>query len=53
METISLQIENDKAYKLIEDLEDLDIVKVLKKDVQTDGKLSERFEDSLHLTDDE
>ena len=32
METILLQINNEKAYKLIEDLEALDIVKVLKKE---------------------
>ena len=31
MDTILLQINNDKAYKLIEDLEALDIVKILEK----------------------
>ena len=31
MYTILLQIKNDKAYKLIENLEELNIVKVLKK----------------------
>lgn len=31
MDTILLQVNNEKAYKLIEDLEALDIVKVLKK----------------------
>ena len=31
MDTILLQINNDKAYKLIENLEDLNIVKVLEK----------------------
>lgn len=31
MDTILLQIKNDKAYKLIENLEALNIVKVLKK----------------------
>lgn len=31
METVLLQINNNKAYKLLKDLEDLNIVKVLKK----------------------
>ncbi len=41
METVLLQINNNKAYKLIEDLEALDIVKVLKKSSQPKGKLSD------------
>ena len=35
MDTILLQIKNDKAYQLIENLEALDIVKVLKKEKNT------------------
>ncbi len=31
METVLLQINNNRAYKLIEDLEALDIVKILEK----------------------
>ena len=31
METVILQINNNKAYKLLEDLEDLHIIKGLKK----------------------
>ena len=31
METVLVQINNTKAYKLLEDLEDLDITKVLEK----------------------
>jgi len=31
METVLIQINNSKAYKLLEDLEDLQIIKVLKK----------------------
>jgi len=53
METVLLQINNNKAYKLIEDLEALDIVKVLKKSTQAKGKLSERFAGSLNLSDEE
>ncbi|MFI5140676.1 MAG: hypothetical protein ACHQIM_22855, partial [Sphingobacteriales bacterium] len=41
------------AYKLIEDLEALQIVKVLKKNTQPKEKLSERFAGSLHLSDEE
>jgi hypothetical protein len=53
MDTILLQINNNKAYKLIEDLEALNIVKVLKKNIQQEGKLSKKFAGSLHLSDDE
>lgn len=53
METILLQINNNKAYKLIEDLEALNIVKVLKKNSQTKEKLSSRFAGALHLSDEE
>lgn len=35
MNTVLLEINNEKAYKLIEDLEALNIVKVLKKVVET------------------
>jgi hypothetical protein len=50
METILLQINDHNAYKLIEDLEALHLVKVLKKDIQPKKKLSERFAGSLKLT---
>ena len=53
METILLQINNDKAYKLIEDLEALQIVKVLKKEITPSKKTSERFAGTLGLSDDE
>jgi hypothetical protein len=53
METVLLQINNNKAYKLIADLEALDIVKVLKKSTRSTKKLSERFAGSLNLSDEE
>lgn len=53
METVLLQINNEKAYKLIEDLEALQIVKVLKKSAQPKEKLSARFAGSLNLSDEE
>ncbi len=43
METILIQINNDKAYKLLEDLEDLKIIKVLKQSAQPQQKLSDKY----------
>ncbi|WP_299287320.1 hypothetical protein [uncultured Mucilaginibacter sp.] len=51
METILLQINDQNAYKLIEGLEALHLVKVLKKNIEPKKKLSERFAGSLKLTD--
>lgn len=47
METVLVQINNNKAYKLLEDLEDLHIIKVLKKSIQTQQKLSEKYAGKL------
>ena len=41
------QINNNKAYKLLEDLEDLHIIKVLKKTIQPQQKLSEKYAGKL------
>jgi hypothetical protein len=38
METVLLQINNVKAYQLLEDLEDLKLIKVLKKNIQPCSK---------------
>lgn len=48
METILLQINDDKAYRLIEDLESLNIIKILKR-TKTKG-LSQKFAGSLNLS---
>lgn len=40
METVLLQINNSKAYKLLKDLEDLNIIKVLKKNKASSKKTS-------------
>ncbi|WP_184546526.1 hypothetical protein [Mucilaginibacter sp. FT3.2] len=53
METVLLQINNSKAYKLIEDLEALHIVKVLEKNNQPKRKLSEKFAGVLNLSKEE
>lgn len=47
METVLIQINNDKAYKLLEDLEDLQIITVLKKSIQPQQKLSEKYAGKL------
>ena len=47
METVLIQINNDKAYKLLEDMEDLSIIKVLKKNMQPQQKLSEKYAGKL------
>lgn len=47
METVLVQITNNKAYKLLEDLEDLQIIKVLKKSIQPQEKLSEKYAGKL------
>lgn len=47
METVLVQINNVKAYRLLEDLEDLQILKVLKKSIQPQQKLSEKYAGKL------
>ena len=47
METVLVQINNSKAYKLLEDLEDLQIIKLIKKSVQPQQKLSEKYAGKL------
>ncbi|HZL09612.1 MAG TPA: hypothetical protein VFC65_06420 [Prolixibacteraceae bacterium] len=47
METILVQINSSKAYKLLEDLEDLHIIKVLKRSIHPQQKLSEKYAGKL------
>ncbi len=47
MEKVLVQINNNKAYKLLEDLEDLHIIKVLKKSILPHQKLSEKYAGKL------
>lgn len=47
MDTVLIQINNSKAYRLLEDLEDLHIIKVLKKSIQPKQKLSEKYAGKL------
>jgi hypothetical protein len=47
MKTILIQIKDNKVYKLLEDLEDLNIIKILKKNVDSKEKLSEKYAGKL------
>jgi len=47
METVLLQINDSKAYKLLQDLEELNILKVLERKVQPTQKLSEKYAGKL------
>jgi hypothetical protein len=47
METVLIQIKNNKAYKLLEDLEDLQIIKVLEKSSLPQPKLSDKYAGKL------
>jgi len=47
METVLVQINNVKAYRLLEDLEDLQILKVLKKSILPQQKLSDKYAGKL------
>ncbi len=47
METVLLQINNTKAYRFLEDLEDLEIIKILKKSTEPKQKLSEKYAGKL------
>jgi hypothetical protein len=53
METVLLQIKNIKAYQLLKDLEDLQIIKVLKTGTEKNEKLSEKYAGKLpgHIAD--
>ena len=47
METVLIQINSNKAYKILEGLEELEILKVLTKSVQKGEKLSEKYAGKL------
>jgi len=47
METLLIEIKSPKAYKLLEDLEDLQILKVVRKSAALPQKLSEKYAGKL------
>lgn len=53
MGTILLEVNDDKAYRLIEDLAAMNIVTVLEKDPEPKVKLSEKYRGALKLSREE
>ena len=47
METVLVQINNSKAYKLLENLEELHVLKVLKKSKKQSLSLSDKYAGKL------
>jgi len=47
METILVQITNNKAMKLLQELEELQLIKLVKKDAGNSQKLSEKYAGKL------
>ena len=47
MDTVLVKINNDKAYKLLEGLEELQLITVLKKNIEPKQKLSEKYAGKL------
>ena len=47
MKTLHIEIKNAKAYKLLKNLEDLDLIKVLSKKKKTIALLSEKYAGGL------
>ena len=47
METVLVQINSSKAYRFLEDLEDLNIIKVLNKSAKSNQKLSDKYAGKL------
>lgn len=47
METVLVQINDRKAYKLLDDMEDLQIIKVLEKSKEGPEKLSQKYRGKL------
>jgi hypothetical protein len=47
MDRVVIQIINQKAYKLLQDLEDLNLISLLKKEDVTSESLSDRYAGKL------
>ncbi len=54
MQTVLVEIRNNKVLKLLQALEELDLIRLLKKNATIQKeKLSDKFGGKLHLTDEE
>ena len=53
METVLIQINNTKAYRLLEDLEDLHLITMIKNETPPKQSLSEKYRGKLpaHIAD--
>ena len=49
MDTLTIQVTNQNAYSLLNELEKLHLIKVLKKEITSSQKLSDRFAGKLPL----
>lgn len=47
METVLIQINHQKAYKLLNKLEQQELIRILKKNIPPEGKLSEKYAGKL------
>ncbi|MBS1486842.1 MAG: hypothetical protein JST43_04575 [Bacteroidetes bacterium] len=43
MDTLLIQVNSDVAYRLLQDLENLNVIKVLRKEKATGRKLSKKY----------
>jgi len=53
MDTLLIEVTNKKAYQLLKQLEELHIIRVLRKKVAGKLKPSEKYSGTLALTDEE
>lgn len=49
METMLIELTNQKAAKLLHELEELNLIKVIRTDVRQEKKLSEKYAGKLPL----
>ncbi len=47
METVTIELLNEKAYGLLKDLEDLHLIRLVENDHKSNASLSDRFEGKL------
>lgn len=47
METLIVQVNSDSAYRILEELEELHLIKVIKRDNKATQKLSEKYAGKL------
>lgn len=53
MKTVTIQFSDDKALKLLENLEALNLIQIIKQPVSAHQELSKKFAGALHLSDEQ